>query len=58
MKLGIKLSRKCRTCGQYEVYKCGYYPHRGMFGSLNCSQCNNRDEVCNSSKHTRAAYDC
>lgn len=52
MKLGRRLNRRCRECGDYEVYECGY-SHRGIFGALNCSQCKNRGELCASAKHPR-----
>jgi hypothetical protein len=60
MKLGRKTSKRCKWCRDWQVYTCGYAPHRGIGGRLSCSQCHNHDVVCASSKHPRnkPVYDC
>jgi hypothetical protein len=50
-KTGRRLaSHRCKWCGTWNVYECGY-PHRGLFGSLSCSQCKNSGRLCTDSKH-------
>jgi hypothetical protein len=51
MKLGRKTQQRCRWCHTWNVYECGN-PHSGLLGvRLTCRQCNNRNRVCNDSKH-------
>jgi hypothetical protein len=50
VKKGKKLSKRCTWCKQWEVYECGY-SHSGMFGALNCSECNNTNVICASDSH-------
>jgi hypothetical protein len=51
MKLGKKTQRKCKWCGQWEVYECAM-PHSGILGvRLSCKDCNNTGLICNSPKH-------
>lgn len=53
LKLGTKTSHRCRWCRTWNVHKCGF-PHSGMFGRLNCSQCDNKGLVCADSSHPRS----
>lgn len=50
LKLGKKLSGRCKWDKEWEVYECGY-PHSSMFGRLNCRQCDNKETLCASGKH-------
>jgi hypothetical protein len=60
LKLGRRLSnRSCKWDHEWQVYECGY-PHSGLFGRLNCKQCNNTEVVCASDKHpgNKSVWDC
>lgn len=50
LKLGKKTSRRCKWCRTWVVHECGN-SHSGMFGKLNCSQCDNKGVLCADSGH-------
>jgi len=53
LKLGRRVStERCKYCRTWQIHECGYN-HRGLFGSLSCSQCRSRGRLCTDSKHPR-----
>ena len=52
MKTGRKTSKRCKWDKDWSVHECGN-AHSGMFGKLNCRQCNNTGYICTSPRHPR-----